>query len=157
MTSIVKSVKEDPKELTKQEKQFQQETLLAAITESLLLNEVGSAKEIASKFNLTIAQVARLISSGDFAKTLEKHRKAMASVEYDQEAYNRAMSIIRTGRDKDANVAIKNMAEILGKTESKKGFQQQININLESLLTRLSEEDKKEIKDPVTVYPGFEE
>lgn len=140
---------------TENTQELEQKKLLEDLTVLVLEHQVFGAKELANKLKLSVSEVAKLISSPGFVKTIENYQKNLASIEYDATAYRKALDLIQTGSEKAATANIKNLGDILGKTTSKektKGFQQQININL----TREEEKELKTLEKIEVLYPGFD-
>src|ERR1043165_133079 len=93
---------------------------------NLLLQE-KTAKEIATECELSLESITNLLQDQTFVKNFVSMKKDLAKVEVSALGYDRLLSILKSGTDKDAIQAFSKLTEATGIVDKSTKLNQQFN------------------------------
>ena len=117
-------------ELTKRDVQVEIATLIVR-------GDISSADELAERYGVPFAQAIKLLSNSQFIALVSGISRANAFLAWNGRAMPRLISMLSSADDKTALAAMKMIGQY---TDSIKGGNLEININLESMVHQLEAE-----------------
>ena len=119
------------------------------LIESILTGKVSTAEELAKLHNLPLVSAVKILNDPTFLQTLSGFSKAKANLNFHTKGVAKLIQIAESEDNKEAMSAIKMLATYTGNVKGNTS-DVSVNINLEHLISREDEKEKK-VNQPTVI------
>ena len=124
------------------------------IIESILTGKVSTAEELAKLHNLPLVNAVKILNDPVFLQTLSGFSKAKSNLHFHTKGVSKLIEIAESEDNKEAMSAIKMLATYTGNVKGNTS-DVSVNINLENLIQREDEKEKK-VNSPIIDLTEFD-